>query len=61
MNQENKYTILFQSLEESKKDEKNNVMYQVIEESNLIKEQSDFLKQFSIDNQEPESVGYTRT
>ncbi len=61
MDQDSKYTILFKSLEVFREDEKNNNIYQIIEQSNLIKDQYDYLKQFCVSDEVTENIGFTRT
>lgn len=61
MDKDSKYTVLFKSLESVRDDKQNNSIFEIIDQSNVIRNHYDYLKQFCNDNETIESIGFTRT
>ena len=61
MIQEGKYSVIFKSLEEFKKDSEFDSIYMIIKQNDSIKDQADFYKQFFSAENELEGISYTRT
>ena len=56
------YEILFKSIDEFKADEKNSDIYTIMEQSEMIRDQIDFLKMFNLkDENSINDIGYSRT
>ncbi len=55
------FQVLLQSIELYKNNKENEFAFIIMDQSDLIKEQSEFFKNFSICEQDTESASFTRT
>jgi hypothetical protein len=54
------FNIIFTSLENYQRDVENRQMFEIIEQSNVIRSDYENIKDFILDYSSPDSIGYTR-